>query len=344
MAKKKSNSSYVSKAVRNFEKKHPVGTKSKTYKAVKGVAKDVYKGLKSIYNATTKAAAVASDPGKYIEKGAAKAQKYVGSKLKQVDDYIQKNDPYLSKSKTYGKIKGTAKAGIKSNAIQTGVGLAGKAVARTIPVTGSALMAREAAKVGKKVVKTAGKAAGKVAKAADDYVEKNDPNLAKSKTYKAIKKPIKSAIGPNDSKKKSPTKAKTVTPKKVTPKKEEVKKVETKKLTTPKVTTPEKISSPTVSQLWQQKTGTSWSEAKKQGLTDGTAAANIALMKKLKSGSINKNTIKDDSDRKLFEKEVAQNIQDELSGKIKFADPVATMRRGGSIKKMRNGGISKRRK
>jgi hypothetical protein len=96
--------------------------------------------------------------------------------------------------------------------------------------------------------------------------------------------------------------------------------------------------------LWQQKTGTSWSEAKKQGLTDGSAAANMALMKKLQSGSVNKNTIKADSDRKLFEKEMNQNIQDELSGKIKFDEPVAAMRRGGSVKKMRKGGITKRRK
>ena len=39
----------------------------------------------------------------------------------------------------------------------------------------------------------------------------------------------------------------------------------------------------TVSQMWQEKTGTSWSEAKKQGLTDGSAKANMALMAKMKS-------------------------------------------------------------
>jgi hypothetical protein len=110
------------------------------------------------------------------------------------------------------------------------------------------------------------------------------------------------------------------------------------------VVKPLKTNTPTVSQLWQQKTGTSWSEAKKQGLTDGSASANTALMKKLKSGSVNKNTIKDDSDRKLFEKEMNQNIQDELSGKIKFDEPVATMRRGGSVRKMRKGSITKRKK
>ena len=37
--------------------------------------------------------------------------------------------------------------------------------------------------------------------------------------------------------------------------------------------------------MWVEKTGTSWSEAKKQGLTDGSYAQNMALMKKLQSGS-----------------------------------------------------------
>ena len=40
----------------------------------------------------------------------------------------------------------------------------------------------------------------------------------------------------------------------------------------------------TVAELWKAKTGTAWSEAKKQGLTDGSAKANSALMAKLKSG------------------------------------------------------------
>jgi len=40
----------------------------------------------------------------------------------------------------------------------------------------------------------------------------------------------------------------------------------------------------TVAELWKEKTGTSWSEAKKQGLTDGSAKNNLALMAKLKSG------------------------------------------------------------
>jgi hypothetical protein len=40
----------------------------------------------------------------------------------------------------------------------------------------------------------------------------------------------------------------------------------------------------TVAELWKSTTGTAWSEAKKQGLTDGSAKANLALMAKLKSG------------------------------------------------------------
>ena len=37
-------------------------------------------------------------------------------------------------------------------------------------------------------------------------------------------------------------------------------------------------------QVWQEKTGTSWAEAKRQGLTDGSASGNIALMNKLLAG------------------------------------------------------------
>jgi hypothetical protein len=39
-------------------------------------------------------------------------------------------------------------------------------------------------------------------------------------------------------------------------------------------------------QVWQEKTGTPWSEAHKQGLTNGTAEQNIALMNKLLSGEV----------------------------------------------------------
>jgi hypothetical protein len=125
-------------------------------------------------------------------------------------------------------------------------------------------------------------------------------------------------------------------------KRPEIKKKETKP-EVPKTTTP------SVSQLWQQKTGTSWSEAKKQGLTDGSAAANIALMKKLKSGDVNKESIKTPkpgtaASMDTFKKEMEKNIQSELSGETTYEPPVPAMRRGGSVRKVRKGGITKRRK
>lgn len=47
----------------------------------------------------------------------------------------------------------------------------------------------------------------------------------------------------------------------------------------------------TVSQVWAEKTGTSWSEAKKLGLTSGSAKDNLALLAKLNKGTIDKSTI-----------------------------------------------------
>ena len=124
-------------------------------------------------------------------------------------------------------------------------------------------------------------------------------------------------------------------------KKPETKKPETKS----QVVNNNLTTGPTVSQLWKEKTGTSWSEAKSLGLTDGSASANLDLMKKLKSGSINKNTIKSDKaarDIEPFKKEMERNVQDELSGKIKFDEPVPAMRRGGSVKKMRKNRMKKK--
>jgi hypothetical protein len=53
--------------------------------------------------------------------------------------------------------------------------------------------------------------------------------------------------------------------------------------------TPEYQGGGTVSQVWQQVTGTPWSEAKKQGLTDGSYDANIALMQRLQAGEFGSN-------------------------------------------------------
>ena len=52
--------------------------------------------------------------------------------------------------------------------------------------------------------------------------------------------------------------------------------------------TTNKPAAKTVSQVWKEKTGTDWSEAKKQGLTDGSAKANLALLDKLNKGDVGK--------------------------------------------------------
>jgi hypothetical protein len=55
------------------------------------------------------------------------------------------------------------------------------------------------------------------------------------------------------------------------------------------VKTPVKTSTAkTVSEMWKEKTGTSWSEAKKKGLIDGSTKSNLALLAKLKSGAYDK--------------------------------------------------------
>jgi hypothetical protein len=82
----------------------------------------------------------------------------------------------------------------------------------------------------------------------------------------------------------------------------------TSKVETPKVVKTPKVSTPSVSQLWQQKTGTSWSEAKKQGLSDGSAKSNMALMKKLQSGQITKSSLSNDTFKKEMEKQTNTEI------------------------------------
>ena len=67
--------------------------------------------------------------------------------------------------------------------------------------------------------------------------------------------------------------------------------VKTPVVVKPPVVKPPVVKTPTgktVSEIWKEKTGTSWSEAKKQGLTDGSMKANLALLAKLKSGSLDK--------------------------------------------------------
>lgn len=69
--------------------------------------------------------------------------------------------------------------------------------------------------------------------------------------------------------------------------------------------TPEYQGGGTVSEMWQEVTGTPWSEAKKQGLTDGSFDANIALMKRLQAGEFDKKQYKDPG-HKSKDKKVTQ--------------------------------------
>ena len=96
-------------------------------------------------------------------------------------------------------------------------------------------------------------------------------------------------------------------------------KTKPKQVTKPTVTKP---TAKTVSQMWTEKTGTSWADAKKQGLTDGTAAGNMALMKKLQSGSPMEYT------RAYTGPDYAATAAaEELYG-----PPATTMRKGGRVK------------
>jgi hypothetical protein len=278
-----------------IQKKDPNLSKSKAYNAAKSPAKKVKGAMDyaadKVGSAAKGAFDVFTNPGKYIEKGAAKVGKYAAKGAKAIDDYVQKNDPNLSKSKVYGAIKGKAKEAVKSKVIEKGVGVIGKRIAMTNPMLTGQIVGREVGKGAVAAGKFVKSKAKQGAKAVDDYIEKNDPYLSKSKAYGKIEGAAKAALGV-----KSKSSSSKSTPSKSTATKTSTAKTTPVK-TTPKATTvkntppPAKTSSPSVADLWKQKTGTSWSEAKKQGLTDGSASANTSLMKKLKSGEINKSSL-----------------------------------------------------
>jgi hypothetical protein len=109
---------------------------------------------------------------------------------------------------------------------------------------------------------------------------KNDFNIKTPVSSKTVKPKAKPVI------KKSATKLPEVT---VTAKKKELT-VAPKAKTVTKPTSGSATNKPagkTVAQMWQEKTGTSWSEAKKQGLTDGSAKGNMKLMADMKANAGN---------------------------------------------------------
>lgn len=95
----------------------------------------------------------------------------------------------------------------------------------------------------------------------------------------------------------------------------------------PTAKTPAKPAAKTVSQLWVEKTGTPWSEAKKQGLSDGSAASNMALMKKLKSGNRMEFM---SSGYKIPSEDEARAMDDAYDAA--YGPAKTTMRKGGSVK------------
>jgi hypothetical protein len=90
-------------------------------------------------------------------------------------------------------------------------------------------------------------------------------------------------------------------------------------LTTSKTTTPAK----TISQLWTEKTGTSWAEAKKQGMSDGSAASNMALMKKLQSGNPMEYTT-------AYK---GPDYSGDAAMEAAYGEPKNQMKRGGTVKR-----------
>lgn len=153
------------------------------------------------------------------------------------------------------------------------------------------------------------------------------PIVSKSKTVKPSGVTRKATEDPNYKNLQNKLNARVVYDyeKKKTP---EPKKSESKTVTKAPVKTPAK----TVSQIWKEKTGKDWSEAKKLGLSDGSAASNMALLKKLKSGSL---TNSDLSSSKF--KEVG-TLEPKKATEISTTNNNTTMKKGGSVKKMQKGG------
>jgi hypothetical protein len=139
-------------------------------------------------------------------------------------------------------------------------------------------------------------------------------------TYSAVKD-IKSRMIPNTLVPKTSTSSKTTAKTKPTSKPSTTKPTPAKPTGT-KTITPAKPAAKTVSQLWVEKTGTPWSEAKKQGFSDGTAASNIALMKKLQTGSPMEYT-------RAY---TGPDYSGDAAAEAAFGEPKATMKKGGRVK------------
>ena len=120
------------------------------------------------------------------------------------------------------------------------------------------------------------------------------------------------------------------------------------KVTPPKKEIVKPASGETVAELWKKTTGTSWSEAKKQGLTDGSAKANLALMAKLKSGDYKPKPKEEPKVEPKVEPKpyVPAGFPGRTDGPIADGEKLNEMRRGGKVMatrkpKMAMGGTKK---
>jgi hypothetical protein len=203
--------------------------------------------------------------------------------------------------------------------------------------------------------KAAPKQVVKNSKPAKSYVSASDPRYKKmtpaersANTLKNIKESVSGSSKPKTPTK-TPTKMSAIgtkavgdlvkknTPaKKEAPTKNKVQNLPEVTVSAKKPTTTSAPKQKTVSQLWKEKTGMDWSEAKKQGLTDGSLKANLALQARLKKGEdFSKKESAPVKEEKLSlptvsAKEASQKMVDSREKK-----ELAGMKKGGTVKNKR---------
>ena len=107
---------------------------------------------------------------------------------------------------------------------------------------------------------------------------------------------------------------------------------------TPAVVAPAKPAGKTVSQVWKEKTGMDWSEAKKLGVSDGSAKSNMALLAKLNSGAMSRADLGVKTEPIVMATKKVETIESP-------SPELETKRKGGSVKmkkKYRMGGMKKK--
>ncbi len=94
----------------------------------------------------------------------------------------------------------------------------------------------------------------------------------------------------------------------------------------------------TVSQVWKEKTGMDWSEAKKLGVSDGSAKSNMALLAKLNSGAMTR------ADLGAKTEPITMATKKVETVKSVETPEIATKRKGGMVKmkKYKMGGMKKK--